>query len=305
MVAKLVAALPPERIDLLQPDPEVASVVMKCGRSKTRISGFPAGAFPPVTNVEGQMLKFTSGDLARAISLVAPFAAFKDTSRPVLLGVNLSGDPAKPGVITWVSADGFRLTVYDCPVEGALEGSPVIPAVALLQAGKLLKKVKPEEIVDMIVGPVSVSLSFGDTDFRSQRIAGTFPNYKQLIPDSGTTVVTISAEVFAGAVKRASLIANDGSGIVRLCVGALIPGVLEVSAVAQDTGEITDEIEAQVTGESNAKIAANSYYLSSCLAAVGEGEIKMSLSTPSSPMRFDHSEIPGYLHVIMPMFVQW
>ena len=57
-----------------------------------------------------------------------------------------------------------------------------------------------------------------------------------------------------------------------------------------------------------AKIAFNSKYLTDVLDVLGDGEVAMETTTPSSPgviRPAADSEAYKYTHVVMPMFVQW
>ena len=57
-----------------------------------------------------------------------------------------------------------------------------------------------------------------------------------------------------------------------------------------------------------AKIAFNSKYLIDVLAVLGKGAVALETSSPSSPgvlKPASPQEGINYVHVVMPMFVQW
>ena len=53
------------------------------------------------------------------------------------------------------------------------------------------------------------------------------------------------------------------------------------------------------------KIAFNSRYLQDALAVLERGKVVMETTTPSAPGVFKPIDSDDYIHVVMPMFVQW
>ncbi|MEX2081472.1 MAG: DNA polymerase III subunit beta, partial [Dehalococcoidia bacterium] len=139
----------------------------------------------------------------------------------------------------------------------------------------------------------------------AQLIQGTFPNYNQLIPADHTTRCTVSADEFKRETRIAAIFARDGSGIVRLQMqpGNGAPGKLTVSARADEIGDNNGEMDASIEGEAS-KIAFNSRYLQDVLNALS-GEVALETTSPSSPGVFRPVGETDYVHVVMPMFVQW
>ena len=64
------------------------------------------------------------------------------------------------------------------------------------------------------------------------------------------------------------------------------------------------EGEAAVEG-GEGKIAFNSRYLSDVLAVIGERKVALEMTTSSSPGVIKPVDDDQYVHVVMPMFVQW
>jgi DNA polymerase-3 subunit beta len=144
----------------------------------------------------------------------------------------------------------------------------------------------------------------------SQLVQGTFPNYRQLIPESYDTRAVVAHESFTQATRAASTFARDGSGIVRLNMTTSEDGAegkLSVSSRAEELGDNVGEIDARIEGE-DAKIAFNSRFLSDVLDVLSGDEVALETTTPSSPGVIKPASDPenhSYTHVVMPMFVQW
>jgi DNA polymerase-3 subunit beta len=141
----------------------------------------------------------------------------------------------------------------------------------------------------------------------SQLIQGAFPNYSQLIPQSYVTRAVVDVAEFLRAIKMASIFARDGSGIVRLVVSPgveLTPGKMNIAARAEEVGDNMGEIDALIDGE-GAKIAFNAKYLSDVLSVLDEKQVALETTTSSSPGVLRPVGTDNYIHVVMPMFVQW
>jgi len=166
-----------------------------------------------------------------------------------------------------------------------------------------------EEAVEITVNPNKSQALFRlkNIELVSQLVQGTFPNYAQLIPQSYNTRVVVDVAAFLRAAKTASIFARDGSGIVRLVIapGAeLTPGKMTISARSEEIGDDVGEIDAIVEGE-EAKIAFNGKYLVDVLSVLREPQVALETTNPSSPGVNRPVGVDNYIHVVMPMFVQW
>ena len=141
----------------------------------------------------------------------------------------------------------------------------------------------------------------------AQLIQGTFPNYSQLIPSGHTSKATVGVADFLRETRIASIFARDGSGIVRLVMTPgeeLTPGKMAISARAEEIGDNLGEIDAVVEGE-EAKIAFNGKYLQDVLAVLEAGQVALETTNSSSPGVLRPVGVENYVHVVMPMLVQW
>ena len=106
------------------------------------------------------------------------------------------------------------------------------------------------------------------------------------------------------AARTASIFARDSSGIVRLHIQPGSPGALQFVARADEVGENSAEMDAEVEGD-EAKIAFNAKYLTDVLGVIGTDRVALEVTTPSSPGVLRPKDTENYIHVVMPMFVQW
>ena len=305
LIAEFINSLPSDRVDISL-SPRTKTLELKCARFEARISGIDAKDFPPIPKVEeGVTTKVEVEALRQGIGQVA-FAAATEESRPVLTGVDakFSGD-----LLTLAAADGFRLAVYKLPLAAAVsqETEVIIPARTLAELNRLAAD--QEEAIEIAVNPNKSQALFRlkNIEVVSQLVQGAFPQYEQLIPQSYNSRVVVDVAEFLRATRTASIFARDGSGIVRLVItpgGELTPGKMTVSAHAEEIGDDVGEIDATVEGE-EAKIAFNGKYLIDVLGVLHEAQVALETTNPSSPGLIRPVGAENYIHVVMPMFVQW
>jgi len=279
---------------------------LKCGRFEAHINGIDAADFPPIPQIsDGVTTTIEAASLREGIAHVA-FAAATEESRPVLTGINAEFDGDQ---LNLVAADGFRLAIHKTTL-----GAPVIAETAVIIPARVLNEVnrllgEQEEPVEITVNEQKSQVLFRlkDAEIVSQLLQGSFPNYSQVIPQSYTTRAVVDITEFMRVAKISSVFARDASGIVRVVItpGAeLTPGKVTVSAQAEEIGDNVSEIDALIDGE-EAKIAFNVKYLSDVLSVLHQSQVALEVTTPSSPGTIRPIGVDNYVHVIMPMFVQW
>jgi DNA polymerase-3 subunit beta len=305
LLTEFISSLPSDRVDISL-SPKTKTLEVKCARFEARISGVDAKDFPPIPKIdEGITTKVEVEALRQGISQVV-FAAATEESRPVLTGVDavFDGD-----LLTLAAADGFRLAVYKLPIAVPVSQKTevIIPARTLAELNRLMAD--QEEAVEIMVNPNKSQALFRlkNIELVSQLVQGAFPNYAQLIPQSYNTRAVVSVADFERATKTASIFARDGSGIVRLMIAPgseLTPGKMTISARSEEIGDDVGEIDAIVDGE-EAKIAFNGKYLIDVLGMLRESQVAVETTNPSSPGVIRPVGVDNYIHVVMPMFVQW
>jgi len=305
LITEFVNSLPNDKIDI-NLAAGTKTLELKCARFEARISGIDAKDFPPIPKIEeGITTKVEVNALRQAISRVV-FAAAVEESRPVLTGVDAQFDGDS---LTLAAADGFRLAVYKLAIATPVSQKTevIIPARTLAELNRLIAD--QEEAVEIMVNPAKSQAIFHlkNVELVSQLVQGAFPKYDQLIPQSSSTKAVVNVAEFLRATRTASIFARDSSGIVRLETTPgveLTPGKMKISARSEEIGDDVGEIDAVVDG-GESKIAFNGKYLTDVLSVLQEEQVTLETTNPSSPGVIRPVGVDNYLHVVMPMFVQW
>ncbi|MFH1141959.1 MAG: DNA polymerase III subunit beta, partial [Chloroflexota bacterium] len=308
LLCELLASMPGYEIADITLADKVATIT--AGSTTLTLNALPGEDFPPIPDFTPEHEAAVDGDaLVKSLTAVLPYVA-KEISRPTLAAVCLTlGENPEA-----VAADGFRLVWHPAP-KLAGEGNLLIPSGAVEVLEHLWKHApKPPDLtgvdnvaqlsiakrlvrVEYSQGPEGngkLRVTFGEVSVLIQLVAGTFPNYHQLIPKHTPSVTFHAPELFRG-VKLVGAIAKDGSGIVRLSWEG---GHLQVQARADEVGSSSITIPAQCHREG--RIAFNLRYLVEYLNGK-DGMATLSTDSPSSPGLFSYRGVAD--QVLMPMFV--
>jgi DNA polymerase-3 subunit beta len=303
LLTDFVSSLPNDKIDL-SVSGRGKQLHIECARNEATIAGMDAADFPPVPAVDdGLTLTLPPEALRRAITQVQ-FAAATDDTRPVLTGIHTL---AEGDTLTLAAADGFRLAVHHLPLEQevAEKVEVIIPARALREVERLIGEQDDPVEVSINAARSQILFRMPTVELVATLIQGTFPNYSQLIPASYNTRAEVDMKQFLQETRIAAIFARDGAGIVRI---QMEPegegGKLTISARAEEIGDHRGEIDVKLEGEAS-KIAFNSRYLQDVLSVLDAQQVMLETTSPSSPGVIRPVGDERYVHVVMPMFVQW
>ncbi len=298
LFSDFVNSLPPGPIDISL-NVRTKTVHLRSQTTEANMKGLDAEEFPIIPAIPDRpTTRMAQGVLRRMIGEVA-FVAATDDSRPVLTGVltTFSGDE-----VTMAAADPYRLSVRKASLLGSVTPAVeiIIPAKSLFEVARILDDT--DKTVDILVTPNGSQVIFhtDEADLVSRIIEGQFPNYRQVIPSSHATTVTVSRDELLAATKLASYFARDAANIVRFQVDPSMDTPLVVSATAAEVGDNTSRVGATVEGQPTA-IAFNSRFVADALSSLAASEIILELGGPLAPGVLKIVGDDSYLHVVMPL----
>jgi DNA polymerase-3 subunit beta len=298
--------LPPGPIEM-ELSERTQTLNLKCARFEANIKGIGAGEFPEVHTAQslgGRNGIRVKADTFRRMIGQSVFAAATDESRPILTGILTQ---FHQGRLTLAAADGFRLAVTTDDVGADLDRtvSVVIPARTLNELSRISAE-QTEPIELMITQQRSqVLFHLENTDLVSQLIEGTFPDYKQIVPQNYATRTVVNTQDLLKAVRVAFLFARDAANIIRFNVLAgseLTPGQVIVTGTSAELGDNVSEIDASTAGD-NIEIAFNARYLIDALSVMGTSETAVETTTSSSPGVLRPVGGDDFSCVVMPMHI--
>lgn len=239
----------------------------------------------------GGAVEVDGKSLVAAVAQVT-VAASNDSARPILTGVLIEdGDRG----LRLVATDSYRLAVRDL-ADTEVGGSGLVPARGLRELGRTVA-------ADVI----SVAIHDREVIFASERgslsirlIEGSFPNYRQLLPQKYPNEVVLRKDQLLDAVGRASLVAEDHIPI-RL---KLTDGGVHIAVSRRDVGGESELIPGEYRGDAaEVDIAFNSRYLSDGVSALEGDEVRVEVVDSFKPSVIRSEGHEDFLYLLMPVRV--
>jgi DNA polymerase III subunit beta len=302
---ELVNTLPTDnRIDL-DLDPESLTLKVTCGAVTANINCMNADEFPAMPEMDAATgVEMPAHMLQNMINQVA-FSAATDDRRPVLMGVQVRFSANRAQLI---AADGFRITsCYHDLEKGADKPlTMLVPVRAMIDLARIIGKETTNVLISLSEGRNQVMFNVGDVEMVSQLIDGNYPDVEALVPKAYTTSLTLQADDFTAACRRAQIFARDDQNTVRLHLepGSNRSGFMTVRAEAKERGNGEGKLDVIIEGP-GLDVAFNIDYLLEAMDVISAEQIVMKINNAISPVliRPLHAgaEEQAFTHVVMPM----
>lgn len=270
------------------------SAVITCDTASFSIKALNPEDFPGFPHVDVmQRIEVPFSQFSSMVKRVARVVS-KDESRAILTGVLITLEDKH---LKMVATDSYRLAITeaDIPETEADEFQAVIAGSFLQELAALPKTDEP---VSLALAENQIVVTYRGTVFVNRRIEGNFPNYKQLLPDSYATRISVPVDHLVSAVKRTSLLGQTSSP-VKFDIN-MASQTIQLSAVAQDVGSAQETLSCSGEGE-DAEIAFNYSYVLDGLGSVGTEEVFLEVQSSLKPGIFKAAEPERYLYLVMPV----
>ncbi|CAN5709014.1 DNA polymerase III subunit beta [soil metagenome] len=299
LFGEMVRSLGAGRVSLAGGEGEVE---IASGRGQFRVKSlvtddYPALATEDRDTTDGIEVRIDAPALARALSQVVRSAA-TDESRQILTGVLWE---IETGSITLAATDSYRLAVRSLTVSGgpAEVRKVILPSRALGELARSLQGAT-DVTAAFYANLATFSITGGDgrqgrSAISSRFVEGEFPNYRQLIPEGYTNVLTVSREDLLDVTKRVGLLAQN-----NLPVKLRLDSELEVSAHTPDVGEGQEVLDAEYTGEPLV-IAFNPQFLNDGTSAAGGERLVLSAGDGLKPAVLRSEDEADFTYLLMPV----
>ena len=270
-------------------------LLISSGGSKSIINGIAADDFPelPVINEEVAVSYAISTDEFKQAVTQTVLTASSDATRPVLTGVYWH---SHEGFLYLAATDGYRLSEKRL-MKTTSELAAIIPTASLQEVLRLISDDTQE--IDVLFDETQVKFRIGESEITSRLIDGNFPPYRELIPATSETSVTISKAEFVRITKITSLFARDSGGSITITATSE-PGALALHSIASELGENTSEAPAEVT--EGGTVTLNSRYLIDALGVMSGDTVEFRFSGKLAPCVLTTvAKDVDYQHIIMPL----
>ncbi|MFA6486116.1 MAG: DNA polymerase III subunit beta [Candidatus Magasanikbacteria bacterium] len=297
-----VNLLSDEKVDIELQDSEL---IVKCGKSSTKIKGSPAEDFPIIPSLEdGKGFMLNAESLKRGLDQVLPAVA-KNDIRPELSGVYFGFNTENNvGQLVMAATDSYRLAEKKLKLDQGSEVFKVIlPGRTAQEMSRVLSLADGSEETEknsrILVGENQIALHFDSVQLVSRLVDGQYPDYTQIIPKEFKTTATFATGQMVKEIKAAALFTTTGVNAVSLDLNTS-QGSIGVSSTSTQTGEYTSEIPAEISGEENS-ILLNHRYVLDGLNNMSDTSVALKVISGDSPCLLTPQNDASYLYIVMPI----
>jgi len=310
LLGEIVSKLSSDSPVSLSSDAGADQVELTSSSGSYQMRGMPADDFPELPLVEnGTALRVDPASLLRALRATL-FASSGDEAKQLLTGVHLRFNQKR---LEAASTDGHRLAMLT--VEDALqaeisadESEPdelavTLPARSLREVERLMASWKGDDPVSLFCERGQVVVLAADQMVTSRTLEGTYPNYRQLIPDGFSRTIDLDRRGFISALERIAVLADQHNNVVRIATEPAT-GLVQISADAQDVGSGSESLPAEIKGDA-VQIAFNVRYVLDGLKAMDCDRVRLSCNAPTTPaILTPANDDLGLTYLVMPVQIR-
>ena len=283
------------RSDKVQLKTEGLNLVIESRGTRTLIKALPHEEFPLFpSGVEDDGINLSRESTLRGLASVL-YAASPSMIRPELGSVYIS---VRQGEVAFVATDSFRLAEKKIKEKNARKGADIL--IPLKHAGELIHILEriANDHVRLFTEEAQLTVSTPEFRFVSRVIDASFPNYIEIVPKTSTTEATLLKNDFAEMLRKARVF-SGGESRVGLHVYPK-KKIFTATAQNQDVGEMSDFLEAAVSGD-DIDINFHIGYLSDCLASIASDSIALGFSGPGKPLVIRGISDSSFMYLVMPL----
>ena len=266
-----------------------------------QMRGMPSDDFPELPLAQaGTPIKLDPEVLIKGLRATL-FASSGDEAKQLLTGVHLGLDQ---NGLECAATDGHRLAVLRLQNASSSEAEldVTVPARSLRELERLLSSRGGSDAVSLFCDRGQVVFQWADQVLTSRSLDGTYPNYRQLIPESFGRQLQVDRKGLLSALERVAVLADQHNNVVKLTSDPAA-GQLSISADAQDVGSGSEAIGAQVSGDA-IQIAFNVRYVLEGLKAMGSEQVQLQCNAPTTPVVLAPQDDSSFTYLVMPVQIR-
>lgn len=269
-------------------------LLLQSSEGISRIALQNAEDFPVLPEVEeGVELFLPAKELRETIQSVV-YCASTSTIKPELSSVFVHPDG---DILIAAATDSFRLAEKRTPLKKSVHSEPfLIPGKSTATLLRVLEQADGD--VKVVSNKHQLSITLPTVYITLRLVAGTFPDYTQIIPKEFVTEAIILVFDFERTLRKATAFSDQFNQTTL----TILPKKKKFEAHTKNdsVGETTDTLVAALTGE-DLVISFNQKYLIDSLHSITSDSITLQFAGQSQPAIVRPVGNEGFLYLVMPM----
>lgn len=268
-------------------------VIVSSGKSVTKINTYQIEEFPTIQKLQQDGSVIDGKQLSSGIKTVA-IAASQTSIKPELGSIFIQ--QKREHSLTLVATDSFRLMEKTVPQKNVVfDQSIMIPYKNALELARVTELLNEDPYI--IVTETQCALSFTSGVYISTRlVAGSFPDYQQIIPKEFSTHTTVVKQDLVTLLKKTQVFLNK---FMQVTVEV---GQTNLKATSQngEVGTTTDEITVNSDGD-ELTLSFNHRYLYEPLNHIHDDTLLLHFAGIGRPLVIEGASDKTIRYLVMPM----
>ena len=258
---------------------------------KTSILGFDPKDFPIIPKIKSEsILSISAKTFKNALIKVVDSMAISET-RPELAGIFIQ---IKENKCIFVATDIFRLAEVTLPISTSGSASIILPRNTVVELIRICGDIEGD--VQIKYTDNQVAFIGEDIELVSRVVDGTYPPYKNVIPDKFISRALIKRNEFENNIRLAGLFASNIADVKIACNEDKIT----ITARNSDKGEIETSVPIVLKNEPF-ELSLNYRYVLDGLKNILNNEVIVEFTGVGSPLIMRPSEDKSFVYLIMPL----
>ena len=312
ILSEIVSKFPTESPITLKVDDNSENILLKSDRGSFNLKGIEADDYPNLPFVEsGTSLDINPSIFLNALKLTA-FSSSNDDSKQLLTGVNFK---FKSNSLESAATDGHRLAVVLNSDDKVLTNSDefqdfndnkddfsvTIPTKSLREIEKLVNIRTENESIKLFYDKGQVVFISSNQIITTRTLEGSYPNYRQLIPDTFSKFFKFERNSLINSLERIAVLADQQSSVVKISISD--DKFASISADAQDIGNANELLPVVFDGD-HIDIAFNVRYLLEGLKVITSDNVLLKCNLPTTPAVLVPDDNSSFTYLVMPVQVR-
>lgn len=301
VINEYVNLLPDDKIEIELKNDEL---LVKCQNYKTKIKGQEASDFPILPSIDSDLYYSVNiSDFKNALSGVS-FSTSNNENRIELSGVFFNFDGR--GNLILAGTDSYRLSEKTIKYKQGVseeERSIIVPSrtvqelIRILNNFKLEEQLGSEDEIKIYPNEGQIFFSFSSTNLMSRLISGSYPDYKQIIPDKEKTIILVNKNDLVKAVKAGGIFSKTGINDIGI---KNQKDSLHIYSSSSQAGENFVDVSCKTKGSDN-EIFINYKYFLEGLNAINSENVIIKIVDNNTPCLITAENDDTFLYLVMPL----
>ncbi len=273
---------------------EEGVLLIESNKTNTSIKSISEEEFPVINRLKGSPILINRSLFSLGIKTSA-FAASLSSIKPELGSVFIQ--QKKEHSLTFVATDSFRLMEKTVPQKSViLDQNLLIPQKNAIEISRLCDLLSEDPELTVSENQCAFSFVKEGVYIISRLVAGSFPDYEQIIPKEYVTKVTVLKNDLLKAFKKTSVFLNKYQQVTL----SILESNITLSSQNNEVGHITDSVGAVVEGD-ELTLNFNQQYIVDSLGHINDESVILNFAGIGRPLVITGVGDKSLRYLVMPM----